>query len=47
MIFHDIFVGEVMTHHVVDLAGHKALEFSTVLDKTFFRASEESMLTTF
>lgn len=47
MIFHGIFVGEVMTHHVVDLAGHEALEFSTVLDKTFFSTSEERILTTF
>lgn len=44
MIFHGISVGEVMTHHVVDLAGHKALEFSTVLVKTFFGTSEESTL---
>lgn len=47
MILHDIFVDEMVNHHVVDLAGHKALEFSTVLDKTFFSTSEESILTTF
>ena len=29
------------------LAGHKALEFSTVLDKIFFSVSDEGIFTTF
>ena len=46
-IFHDIFADETVNHHVVDLAGHEAPEFLTVLDRTFFSTSDESTLPTF